>query len=63
MLLPPGPAKSGVAIVVPSADGRGVTTAPFEDCLHEVTPESIITVLCAKERAFGGGRLPPLETA
>lgn len=63
VLLPPGPAQSGVTIVVPSADGSGLTKAPFEECLHELTPESIITVICAKERAFGGGRLPPLETA
>lgn len=63
VLLPPGPAQSGVTIIVPSADGKGVTTVPFEDCLNELTPESIITVICAKERVFGGGRLPSLETA
>ena len=63
VLFPPGPAQSGIAIVVPSADGKGVSTLPFEDCLSDLTPESIIAVICAHERAFGGGRLPPLETA
>lgn len=63
VLLPSAPGEGSVTIIVPAADGKEVTTLPFEDGLHELTPESIVAVLCAKERAFGNGRLPPLETA
>lgn len=63
VLLPPGQAGGAVAIVIPAAGGQAAATVAIEDALHDLTPESIISVLCAKERAFGSGRLPPLETA
>ncbi len=54
-------ASRGVMAVFPVAGGQSVTTATLDDCMNELTPAQVTAILCAQERAFGSGRLPPLE--
>lgn len=49
----------GAQVVVAGADGKAAAT-PLSQALDKLDPGSVFDVLCAQERAFGSGELPPL---
>lgn len=49
----------GAALVLPANDDRAaVATEPVANCLHLLTPKSVIDILTMQERVFGQSGLP-----
>lgn len=53
----------GAMLVVSPLEGGPVKTLPLAQGLHLLTPDQTVDILCAQERAFGSGRLAPLEVS
>lgn len=53
----------GAMLVLSPADGGPVKTLPLSEGLTLLSPDQVIDILCAQERAFGAGHLPSLESA